>query len=154
MYQRLPPDLLTAIGKFATCWAVIEQDVMLTASAIAAQDTGGEPLEHLRLDFKRLREKWFALARAKIGETKQLTQFNMELANASKARGYMLHGIWQEESTTQFRVYWFEQTKEAGLQHYEISLSLTEVWAIADRLEDLCRRFQLFVTGAEDGTGD
>jgi len=60
----LPGALLAELGNLCVVWAHIEQSLILHASAMAAQDTDGKPIEYLRMDFKRLREKWYNLSNA------------------------------------------------------------------------------------------
>jgi hypothetical protein len=143
---QLPDALLIAIGKFATCWTKIEQELLLSASALATQETDGEPIEHLRLDFRRLRERWFELASARINDNR-LTPINMELAAASKVRGYILHGLWHEEAPGQFVVHWYEQKGGKGLQECELRTSTDVVAALAVGLERLHDELRIFVSG-------
>ena len=134
---ELPNELLIEIGRFATDWAVIEQEIMLHASALAAKDTGGIPAEYLRMDFKRLREKWYALAKANLGEAygPELMTLNDRLARRSRARGYALHGKWRVLGPQRKRVECWDQKRE--LKRFQLVTTLAELQDQTDRLREL-----------------
>jgi len=126
----------------------VEQEILLHTSAMAATDTGGVPSDHLRMDFKRLREKWFRLAKQKLPDSFQrdIELLNDRLARRSKARGYALHGIWLNLGDCKFRVHWWEQKDH--LHRYVIETDLDDVIEQANLLRSL--RFDLvaFMRGA------
>jgi hypothetical protein len=62
----LPAHPMAQIGRTVTLSAKIEQQMILWANALHAQDTAGVPAEDLRMDFKRLREVWYSAASAKL----------------------------------------------------------------------------------------
>jgi hypothetical protein len=64
MPKAYPRTLLMQIGRVATTSALIEQETILHASAMAAQHTGGYPREFLRMSFVNLRKRWFQLRRS------------------------------------------------------------------------------------------
>jgi hypothetical protein len=145
--DQLPDELLVELGRFATDWAVVEQEVMLHASALASQDTDGYPTDYLRMDFKRLREKWYGLAKSKLGDEWQgrLMQLNDRLARRSKARGYALHGIWTVTGPETYLVHWWEQ--KGRLDRFTLPTNLDEVRGQTALLRELRLDLVAFVRG-------
>lgn len=93
----LPRTIIAEIGKVTIIWAHIEQDLILHTSAMASQDTDGKPVEYLRMDFKRLREKWYSECRKRFPSAimnKVVGPLNSNLAKLSLERGYVVHGLW------------------------------------------------------------
>lgn len=146
--DQLPDELLVELGRFATDWAVVEQEVMLHASALASQDTDGFPTDHLRMEFKRLREKWYALAKAKLGTEHQSTlmKLNDRLARRSTARGYALHGMWKVAGHQTYLVHWWEQ--KGRLERFTLTTNLTELKRQTALLRELRIDLVAFLSGA------
>src|SRR5580704_1761583 len=95
---KIPDRLLIQIGRVATVSAYIEQEIILWASALFAQNTDGKPIEPLRMEFGRLRQKWYGEAVKKLDKTtvdKFIQPLNMELARVWPIRGMIIHGRWQ-----------------------------------------------------------
>jgi hypothetical protein len=139
-----PNTFLAAVGSIATTWAFVEQEILLQTSALASKATDGWPIENLRVDFKRLRERWYELAKAEV-DTKTLNKIihpiNTELARLSPIRGYVIHGTWQVTGRGKYRVSWWEQKKELQRHHADFTLAdlrgfaaaLLELYAKAER---------------------
>jgi hypothetical protein len=122
----LPRTLYAEIGKVIVIWAHIEQDIILHTSAMAAQDTDGKPLEYLRLDFKSLREKWYAECKKRFPETVMNTVVNplcSNLAKLSRERGYVVHGLWSVVGRGKFHLHIFEQKGKLESLSSDYSLS-------------------------------
>jgi len=127
--------MLAEIGRIVTTWACIEQQIILSASALASQKTDGWPIEHLRMDFKRLREKWYSLAAQGLDQktiNKQVHPLNIRLAALSVWRNYVMHGIWHVDGPGRYRLTWWEQ--KGKLERYEAPVSLTQLRALANEL--------------------
>ena len=146
--DQLPDELLVELGRFATDWAVVEQEVMLHASALASQDTDGYPTDYLRMDFKRLREKWYGLAKSKLGDEHHptLMKLNDRLARRSKARGYALHGIWTVTGDQTYLVHWWEQ--KGRLERFNLPTNLDEMKRQTALLRELRIDLVAFLSGA------
>jgi hypothetical protein len=148
--KRLPASLLIEIGRIATTWAYIEQELILWTSALAAQDTGGVPEEHLRTDFKRLREKWYSLARAKLDRNlvdKVLHPINSQLSRDAIWRGYVIHGRWRTFGRGKYKLLIWEQKEGKGLELLEFDPTLAELRALADRSLSLLGRLEKAARG-------
>jgi hypothetical protein len=134
----LPDELLAEIGRVSTISAYIEQEIILWASALAAQDTGGDPIEKLRMDFKRLRVKWYDLAFRKNDEyvvNKFIHPLNSDLSKVWPIRGAIIHGRWSEIGENDeklYRIKWWEQIDQ--LKELQIDITLKEVKWFADSL--------------------
>jgi hypothetical protein len=86
----LPRTLFQEIGKIVVVWTTIEQSRILHTSAMAAMRTDGKPVDYLRMDFTRLRKKWFALCKENFDSktfNKIVNPLNADLANQSETRG-------------------------------------------------------------------
>lgn len=146
--NKLPRTLLAEIGRIATTWAHIEQELILHASAMAAQDTDGEPVENLRSDFKRLREKWYALAVKNFLEpavVKKMQAINMTLAARSKIRGYTMHGVWSVTKRGSYRVEWWEQRK--SLEPWAQDFNLAELRHVGEEFAAILAQLCAFASG-------
>lgn len=140
-----PRSLLEQIGRIATTSAYIEQEIVLQASARAAQKTGGKPIEPLRTDFKRLREKWYSLCKENLDEktvNKVIHPLNSDLAKMWPVRGYMIHGRWKIYGRAVYTVAWWEQTDT--LRHYERKHSLSDIETFANELLKVLGRLYAF----------
>lgn len=148
----LPRTLFEELGKIVVIWATIEQNLVLHCSAMAAQKTGGKTSDFLRLDFKRLREKWFALCRENFDAktvNKTVTPLNMELARLSIERGYAVHGLWSQRSRGKFILTSYEQ--KSRLISYQNEVSLMQLKQIRHDSYLLSKRVDAFVSGEDDG---
>ena len=103
-----------------------------------SQDTDGWPKEYLRMEFRRLREKWWKeiAARYPATEVNRIFQpLNMRLAEASTTRGYMMHGKWNVDRPGVYVLEWWEQ-KDA-LRSYRMAVTLAQMRAFNVGLETL-----------------
>jgi hypothetical protein len=124
----LPRTLLAEIGKVAVIWAHIEQELILHASAMASQDTGGKPVEYLRMDLKRLREKWYSLCQHRFDDeilNKIVHPLNSKLAPLSVERAHVIHGLWNVIGRGKYHLHIFEQ--KTGLEIKEADYSLAQL---------------------------
>ena len=124
----LPRTLLAEIGQLVVIWAYIEQDMILHTSAMASQDTNGKTLEYLRMDFKRLREKWYSECRKRFPEAifnKVVNPLNVNLAKLSQERGYVVHGLWSVVGRGKFHLHIYEQ--KGSLESLSSDYSLTQL---------------------------
>jgi hypothetical protein len=137
---RLPRHLLEELGHISTTWAEIEQFLILHASAMGAQVTGGIPETALAQNFKRLREAWWEqlVARFPADYVRQVYQpLNMRLAAASRVRGDLLHGAWSVvRPGVYLRTIWAQRGR---LESEETTLMLGELRAFGRDLDDLLR---------------
>jgi|TARA_R100001244_G_scaffold20643_2_gene21395 hypothetical protein len=153
--QSLPDTLAKELGRITIAWASIEQNLILHASAMAAIHTDGKPLEYLRMDFKRLRQKWYSLCRdAFPAETmnKTINTLNSNLSKLSLERGYYFHGTWTRVSRGRYRLSCWEQKTELSLLEGE--LTLAQIRQFASACERTSRQVHQFCTGehgAKDG---
>jgi|ERR1700674_2924465 len=140
-----PEKLFTQVGRIAITSAYIEQEIILWTSALAAQDTGGNPIERLRMDFKRLRKKWYRLASKKL-DKKTINKFihplNMDLAMLWPIRGAMIHGRWQILGGHRFRVRWWMQ--ETQLVEMQMDCTLKQVRDFASALSRCLKQIYAF----------
>lgn len=144
----LPRTIFEEIGKVVVIWATIEQDIILQTSAMAAQKTDGKPTDYLRMDFRRLREKWFSLCREYFDTTtfnKIVNPLNVELCRLSEQRGLIVHGRWTKRSRGQFQLNCFEQ--KSNLVHYETDVSLATLRTIRHDSYLLSKRVHRFTAG-------
>ena len=124
----LPRTLVAEIGKLVVIWAHIEQDIILHTSAMASQETGGKPLEYLRMDFKRLREKWYYECRKRFPKqilNTVVNPLNSNLAKLSLERGYVVHGLWSVVGRGKFQLHIFEQ--KGKLESLRSDYTLTQL---------------------------
>ena len=103
----------------------------------------------MRRDFKNLREAWFKINKETRDECVhlELKQLNDRLAKAAKARGYALHGVWEDVrhdtfwklyGGKEFRAIWWEQDKKKGnLQMVELPTDLCDLQVQTAMLEQL-----------------
>lgn len=124
----LPRTLVAEIGKVVVIWAHIEQDIILHTSAMASLETDGKPLEYLRMDFKRLREKWYQECRKRFPDRIINTVVNplsSNLAKLSLERGYVVHGLWSVVGRGKYHLHIFEQ--KGQLESLSSDYSLTQL---------------------------
>lgn len=146
--EPLGRPLLTELGKVVTTWARIEQNMILHASAMAAYRTNGKPIEYLRMDFKRLREKWFALCKTNFEPRimdKIVNPLNSKLGPLSKERGHYVHGVWQQLSPERFHLSYWEQ--KTSLEKIEGELTLSQIRTYVAACERADFEFERFCTG-------
>lgn len=144
----LPAALLTELGKLTVVWAHLEQDIILHASAMAAQETDGVPMEHLRMDFKRLREKWYSLCKARFDTeiiNRVVNPLNSGLARYALERGSMIHGLWSPLADSRFKLWYFEQ--KTSLDSYHSEHTLQEVREAVSAHQSLGTEVNHFCTG-------
>lgn len=137
---RLPRSLLQELGQVTVTWAEIEQHLILHASAMTAQDTGGDPITDLRSDFKRLRELWWkeVVRRFPADDVNRVFQpLNMRLAEASKSRGDLFHGTWARAGRGSY--HWQAWEQRTSLETKEATLTLSELRAFNRGLDELLR---------------
>lgn len=154
----LPNELLIEIGRFASTWAAVEQTVALHAIELYNFKHGYKKFEWLRLDFKRLREKWLKICREALDPKfhKELELLNNRLANAATARGYALHGVWEVTkgdvwntsgaNGQDYLVAWFEQKTE--MKRYTLPTNLDEFASQWTKLDLLRRDLLAFLNKA------
>ena len=131
----------------ALVWAQIEQSMILTVSALTAQDHDGNPTGNLRTDFKRLRDLWWAQSKLRLPKAhvdKVLHPLNTRLAEASKLRGQFMHGTFAPLGQGRFRVRIWEQRGDLDLRERVITLREVREFRIA--LERLRDEFEAAVT--------
>ena len=148
----MPTTMLAKIGRITALWAHIEQDLTLHASAMAAQHTDGHPTEYLRMDFKRLREKWYDLCRASFDDATQnkiVNPLNSELARISIARGNVVHGLWTANPDGQFSLHFWEQ--KHTLEKFETPYSEEQLQALTDAIFNAAKRLKRFSYGNHSG---
>jgi hypothetical protein len=146
MAKAYPASLLVQIGRVASTSAHIEQETVLHASAMAAQRTGGAPQEFLRMNFAKLRNRWFQLCRENFAATymeKWIDPLNRELADVWTQRGHIIHGRWKVLGRGKFEVHWYEQ-KHKGLEDYKVPYTLRELRSFADHLDRILREIHRF----------
>jgi hypothetical protein len=144
----LPRTLLTEIGKVSVIWAHIEQNLILHCSAMAAQETDGKPIEYLRMDFKRLREKWYSLCRERFDEgifNKIVHPLNSKLRPLSLERGYVVHGLWSVAGRGKYHLRIFEQKTE--LASFGSDYSLAQLRGFVRASERTSKELDQFTTG-------
>lgn len=144
----LPRTLLAEIGKVTVIWAHIEQDLILHTSAMASQDTHGKPVEYLRMDFKRLREKWYAQCKRRFPPeiiNKVVNPINSNLAKLSLERGYIIHGLWSVKARGKYHLYLFEQ--KTGLQSLRGDYSLSQLRGFVGASYKTSKDVDSFTTG-------
>ena len=150
--QSLPDTLLAELGKVTAIWANVEQDLVLHASAMAAYHTNGKPVEYLRMDFKRLREKWFSLCRNAFPAeviNRSVNTLNSNLAKLSLERGHYVHGIWSRVGRGRYRLSYWEQ--KASLEFIEGELTLRQIRTFVAACHRTSIQLHRFCTG-EHGT--
>lgn len=133
-------------------WAAIEQNIILQTSAMAAQKTDGKTTDWLRMDFKRLREKWFGLCRENFDAktfNKIVNPLNVELARLSEQRGLIVHGYWLPAGRGKFKLDCFEQ--KGQLAHYRNDVPLRLLREIRHDSFLLSKRVHDFTTGKNSG---
>lgn len=144
----LPRTLFIELGKLSVVWAHIEQDLILHSSAMAAQDTEGKTLEYLRMDFKRLREKWYSLCRERFDAktfNKVVHPINTRLALLSPERGYAIHGLWSTTGRGKYHLRFFEQ--KAQLASYHVDFTLPQLRGLVSASYMVGKDIHNFVTG-------
>ena len=144
----LPRTLLAEIGRVAVIWAHIEQEMILHCSAMAAQDTGGKPIEYLRMDFKRLREKWYSLCKQRFDDEildKLVHPLNSKLAPLSVERGYIIHGMWSVAGRGKYHLRIFEQKNDLDVK--EAPYSLSQLRRFVRASDRAAFEFNRFTTG-------
>jgi hypothetical protein len=147
---QLPRTLYAELGKLSVIWANIEQDMILQTSAMCAQDTDGRPIEYLRMDFKRLREKWYKECRKRFdAETfnKIVHPLNTKLAALSPERGHAIHGLWNAKKRGKYELLFFEQKQQ--LASYRMDYSLKQLRGLVSASNLACKELYSFTTGAQ-----
>jgi hypothetical protein len=138
--KGLPDRLLIQIGRIATTTAYIEQEFVLWASAIYSVKTGGVPKEGLRMGFQRLLNKWRSEAVHGLDATTVksfITPLMEDLTRGWPIRNRFIHGRWRHAGRLRYEVDMWEQTKEAGLQHYRHIFPLREIREVADDFDGI-----------------
>ena len=144
----LPRTLLAEVGKVTIIWAHIEQDMILHTSAMASQETDGKPIEYLRMDFKRLREKWYSECRKRFPDqimNKVVGPLNSNLAKLSLERGYVVHGRWSVVGRGKYHLHIFEQ--KSGLESFGADYSLYQLRGFVGASFTACKQLDSFTTG-------
>ena len=125
--------MLAEIGRITAIWAHIEQALIVHTSAMAAVHTGGDPREYLRMEFRRLREKWYGLCREHFDQPtfdKIVHPINSELARLAPHRGYAIHGVWSVIKRGRYLLSYFEQKTGLELHEHEYTLRSLRGFAI------------------------
>lgn len=146
--QPLPRTLFEELGKIVVLWATIEQNIVLHCSAMAALKTDGKTTDFLRLDFKRLREKWFGLCRENFDTktfNKIVNPLNCELARLAPERGAVVHGLWRQTGRGKFELTSYEQ--KGQLISYVNDVTIAQMREIRHDSYLLSKRVQRFVSG-------
>jgi hypothetical protein len=144
----LPRTILAELGKVTVIWAHIEQELILHASAMAAYHTDGKAVEYLRMDFKRLREKWYSLCKQNFPKDivdKVVHPLNTKLCKLVPERGYYVHGLWKQIGRGKFELFYFEQ--KTGLASYRGNLSLRQVQGFVGVSYRASQELNHFATG-------
>ena len=150
----LPAPLLVQIGRVATVSAYVEQELVIWTSALCAQETGGNPIDDLRISFGRLLSRWEGESAKRYDQAtmQSLIRPSAEtLASLWRARSAIVHGRWEALGSDEFRLAYWEQGKEKGvkkgpavLRHFSKSYGLSAVEGVADELLSLLGRFYAF----------
>lgn len=149
--EPLPRTLFEEIGKIVALWAVIEQDIMLQTSSLAAQATNGKTTAFLRLEFRRLRKVWLSQCRKHFSKPtcdQIVLPLNQELAKRADDRGNIVHGMWSHTGRGKFKLTNFEQ--KGQLVRYESDITLDQIRQMRGATYLLCNRVHRFATG-QDG---
>lgn len=115
---------------------------------MAAQETDGLTLEYLRMDFKRLREKWYSLCRQQFDDeifNKTVHPINSRLAMLYPERGYAIHGLWSVTGKGKYNVRYFEQ--KGQLASYNVDYSLYQLRGLVGASYVLSKDVHDFTTG-------
>ncbi len=142
----LPDTLLVELGRYASTWACIEQDIKIDIMAMLNRDDPAAPLESLAGGFKPLKERWVALCRERRPEAfpAPLEVLSRRLGAASKARGYALHGCWRAIGPDEFETSWFEQKRE-GRTRTALKASLSKLRELNTNLIKLAQDTARFI---------
>src|SRR5829696_4605852 len=123
--SRLPRTLLAELGRVTAIWAYIEQDILTQTSAMAARKTGGHPVDHLRIDFKRLRQAWYGLCREYFHPkifNETINPINVEIVRLAPFRHHAVHGTWSVRGRGKYRLSIWEQRTSLDLLEAPYSL--------------------------------
>jgi hypothetical protein len=130
----LREDLRAYIGHYAVTWAAIEQTIFQDVMDRSNVKTSPQ-FRKIGFAFSELLKRWQKLH--SIQEQTTLDAMVDRLSNASKARNYILHGIWYELEMTLWNlhpepieVWWVEQEK-SGPRSMKLYTNIDEV-------RDLC----------------
>lgn len=121
---------------------------------MAARKTDGKPTDYLRMDFKRLREKWFSLCRENFKPStmnKIVNPLNVDLARLSIERGNAVHGMWCPAGRGKFKLISHEQKTQ--LISYESDITLAQLRAVREASYFLSLRLHEFTSG-QNGPGE
>jgi hypothetical protein len=119
----VPVSVLTELGRIATIWSAIEQEILLHTSAMASQATDGWPRDNLHSPFQVLRKRWFDLARTNGFNLKTLNKLSSDLSECSDTRNSFLHGKWRRTKTRgRYQCRYWKQTNKLDLYvgHYQL----------------------------------
>lgn len=142
----LPDALLVELGRYASTWACIEQDIKIDIMAMTNRNDPTLPLETLAMPFKQLRKRWVELCREKRPEAfpVPVEVLSRRLVGASQARGYALHGCWRAIGPDEFEASWFEQ-KGGTRTRDTIKASLSKLLELNADLVRLAQDTALFI---------
>ena len=142
----LPDELLIEIGRFATIWTAIEQTIVVESIEWYNFKNRNNRVERLRVDFRRLREKWRKIFFEAIDEEfhAEFNEIDKRISNASLTRAYVLHGVWEETKEDvwginggkNYIVIWWEQRDKLS-EKRTLSTNLDELQDKNTQLENL-----------------
>ena len=147
---ELPDELLIEIGKFATTWAKIEQSIILDTIELYNMKNNYEKFDGLVVSFKRLRERWrrIFIEAYDVSFHREMKRLDQRIANASKARGYIVHGVWEDtrddkssiwkiHGGKEFRSTWWKQDEDEPYYRNTLPTDLGELTQQRIKLEAL-----------------
>lgn len=140
-------SFLAGVGLIAVRWAKIENELKLHTSALAAQQTGGRPIDDLEIGFKRLRKLWLQNVRehmpTKVRTAEKIAE---RLAELSRERAIALHGEWAPAGKRgRYDVMVLRQNKTLDFGRTHATPALLR--SAADRIADAYAELSAFTRG-------
>lgn len=153
MSDQYSSNFLAGIGLIAIEWAKLELEMKMHTSAMAAQRSQGNPLDHLDVGFKQLRRRWREEIRRHLPDQLAAAErLASKLADLSAERDIAVHAEWwSTDKKGKYTAWNVKQPENKGIDIREGHATPRLLRGVANRIAKAHEELRAITRGKSTG---